>query len=86
MKTEEAKTHFKGVSGLAAALKLTPAAISQWGEYPPDMRQLQIERITGTLKAEEGCMERVLGLPFTPWDGKTERRSGKERRKQQPRA
>jgi hypothetical protein len=74
MKTKEAEQHFNGVSGLAAALKLTPAAISQWGEYPPDKRQLQIERIAPELKAEPGCMERVLGLPVEPWDGKTDRR------------
>jgi hypothetical protein len=83
MKTKEAVDYFKGTSLLAAALDLTPAAVSQWGEYPPPVRQLQIERIAPELKAEQGCMEALLGLPFKPWDGKTERRSGKERRQQQ---
>lgn len=81
MKKQEAIAHFGGVSELAAALGLTPAAVSQWGEYPPALRQLQIERIAKELKAEEGSYEAVLGLPFEPWDGKTDRRSGKERRK-----
>lgn len=76
MKKQAAIDHFGGVGELATALKLTPAAISQWGEYPPPLRQLQIERIAPELKAEEGCMEAVLGLPFTPWNGKGERRAG----------
>lgn len=74
MRKQEAIEHFKGVGELASALKLTPAAVSQWGEYPPALRQLQIERIAPELHAEPGCMETVLGLPYEPWDGKSNRR------------
>jgi hypothetical protein len=77
MKTKEAVKYFRGASLLASAINVTPAAISQWGKYPPDKRQLQIERIS-TLKAEPGCLDRLLGtIPDPqPWDGKTERRTG----------
>jgi hypothetical protein len=81
MKTKEAVDYFKGTGLLAEALGLTPAAVSQWGEYPPDKRQLQIARIS-SLKAEPGCLDRVIGKIEKPWDGKTERRSGKDRRNQ----
>lgn len=76
MKKQEAIDHFEGVGELASALGLTPAAVSQWGEYPPALRQLQIERLAPGLKAEPGSYEFVLGLPFKPWDGKTNRRTG----------
>lgn len=47
MKTEEAIAHFDGVAALARALNVSVAAIYQWGETIPLMRQYQIERITG---------------------------------------
>lgn len=75
MKKQAAVDHFGGVSELAAALRLTPAAVSQWGEYPPPLRQLQIERIALELKAEPDCMEAVLGFVPEKWDGKTNRRT-----------
>lgn len=63
MKTQDAITYAGGSLKLAQLLSLTSGAISQWGEYPPDNRQLQIERVTlGALKAEPGCMDRVLGF------------------------
>lgn len=74
MRTKEAIDHFHGASALAAALGLTPAAVSQWGEYPPALRQLQIERIAEGLKAEPGCMDAVLGRPYKPWDKDSARR------------
>jgi hypothetical protein len=74
MRTQEAIDRFKSTNALADALEISPAAISQWGEYPPDKRQLQIQHIAPDLKAEPGCIDRVLG--FDPqWDGKTERRA-----------
>lgn len=76
MKKQEAIDHFRGVSKLAAALGLYPAAVSQWGEYPPALRQLQIARLVPALKAEEGCYEAAIGLPYEHWDGKSERRTG----------
>lgn len=62
MRTRAAIKYFKGHAPLAKALGLTVPAIYQWKTFPPDVRQLQIERITqGKLKAEEGCEDRVLG-------------------------
>lgn len=63
MRTQDAITYAKNAAGLAGLLSVTASAISQWGEYPPDDRQLQIEHLTGgTLKAEPGCLDRVLRL------------------------
>lgn len=42
---------------LASALGMTQHAISGWGEYPPPLRQLQIEKVTNkALKAEESIL------------------------------
>lgn len=63
MRTRAAIKFFKGEAALAKALELTVPAVYQWKEYPPDVRQLQLERITqGKLKAEPECEARVLGL------------------------
>lgn len=63
MNTKQAIDHYEGAALLAAALGISAAAVSQWGEYPPDKRQLQLERATGgVLKAEDGCMDRLTGL------------------------
>lgn len=63
MRTQDAIHYAKNAKSLAELIGVTASAISQWGEYPPDARQLQIERVTvGALKAEPGCLDRVLGL------------------------
>lgn len=63
MKTIEAIKYAGGSLKLAHLLGLTSGAISQWGEFPPENRQLQLERISlGAVKAEPGCMDRVLGF------------------------
>lgn len=63
MRTLDAINHAKNATGLAELLGVTASAISQWGEFPPDARQLQLERLTvGALKAEPGCLDRVLGF------------------------
>jgi hypothetical protein len=63
MRTRAAIKHFKGEAALAKALDITVPAIYQWKTFPPDVRQLQIQRITeGKLKAEPECEARVLGL------------------------
>ena len=62
MKTQEAIDHYGGIPALAEALSVTIPAIYQWGEYPPDKRQVQLERAAPTLKAEAGCLERLMGL------------------------
>lgn len=63
MKTQHAIDHYGSATALADALGVTLPAISQWTEFPPDKRQLQIERLTnGALKAEPECTERLLGI------------------------
>ena len=63
MKTRQAIEHYGSTSALAEALGVTPAAISQWGDYPPDGKQLLIERLSiGALKAESGALDRIIGL------------------------
>ena len=54
MKTADAIAAFGGVNKLAAALKIWPQSIYQWGEYVPESRQYQIQVLTkGKLKASE---------------------------------
>ena len=63
MKTQDAIQHFGSQVKVAEALQINQASVSKWHEYPPDDRQLQIERITlGALKAEPGCLDRLLNL------------------------
>jgi hypothetical protein len=41
---------------LARALGVAQASVSLWGEFPPPLRQLQIEALTGgALRAEPEC-------------------------------
>lgn len=63
MRTEQVIAYFKSQEATAKALGIKQPSVSDWGDYPPDLRQLQLERITkGKLKAEPGCKERALGL------------------------
>jgi hypothetical protein len=63
MKTEDAIKFAGSKEALADLLGITAPAVYQWGEFPPDNRQLQIQKLTRKkLKAEPGCMERLLGL------------------------
>lgn len=59
MKTTEVIEHFGGTQHAAAqALGLRQPSIANWGEFPPALRQIQIERMTnGELKAEPECWE-----------------------------
>lgn len=51
MQTKDVIAHFGDQVKVAAALGITPSAISQWGEVPPMVRQYQIQVITkGKLK------------------------------------
>lgn len=56
MTTKEAIEHYGGdVRALAAALGIWHSAVYQWGDHPPPLRQLQLEKITaGALRAEPG--------------------------------
>ncbi len=61
MTKDEAKQHFGTYTKLAKALGVAQASVSLWGKYPPPLRQLQIEALTGgALKAEPG-----IALPMT---------------------
>lgn len=56
MKTQQALEYFGGRKGLAQALDIWPHAISRWGEYPPELQQYRIERMSeGKLKIEQEC-------------------------------
>ena len=56
MRTEHAVSHFGTQVKLAAAIGITQSSVSTWGEYPPPLRQLQIEALTdGELRAESDC-------------------------------
>lgn len=54
MTTEEAIQWAGGTQVLLAdRLGINQPSVSAWGAYPPDLRQLQIERLSnGSLKAE----------------------------------
>ena len=66
MRTAAVLQHFKTQKAVADALRIKQPSVALWGEFPPDLRQLQLQRITkGKLKAEPGCRERVLGLAET---------------------
>ena len=54
MRTQDAIGYFDGKpSLLAKALGISQSAVSQWGDEVPELRQLQLERITGgKLKAD----------------------------------
>ncbi|MDP9526133.1 MULTISPECIES: Cro/CI family transcriptional regulator [Pseudomonas] len=47
MLTEDAVTFFKSKSKLAAALGISPAAVSQWGVRVPQLRQYQLQTLSG---------------------------------------
>lgn len=47
MLTKDAVAFFNGKSKLAAALGISPAAVSQWGKHVPGLRQYQLQAISG---------------------------------------
>ena len=59
MKTQDAIHHFGTVTRLMLALDITSRqAIYAWGDFPPYLRQVQLEHITdGLLKAEPNHKE-----------------------------
>lgn len=65
MTTSEAIAYFKGnVSALARAIGIDQSSVYSWLAYPPDRRQMQLQRVTGgALKAERDCIARVNGMP-----------------------
>lgn len=47
MLTKDAVRFFNGKSKLAAALGVSPAAVSQWGDVVPLLRQFQLQCLSG---------------------------------------
>jgi hypothetical protein len=58
MTTQEAINFYGGTQQkLADALGISQASVSGWGDYPPNLRQLQLERLSkGKLKSEPGIL------------------------------
>lgn len=57
MTKDAAIKHYGTQDKLAKALGMSQASVSEWGEYPPALRQLQLQQITkGKLKAEPGLL------------------------------
>lgn len=53
MRTKDVISHYGNAGRASKALGLSHAAVYRWGEYPPAIRQLQVERATnGKLRAE----------------------------------
>lgn len=60
MRTDAAISHFRTQTALAKALGMSQSSIATWGEFPPKLRQLQLERLTqGALLAEPGILPDV---------------------------
>ena len=81
MKTKDAIIYAGGSLRLAQLLGITCGAISQWGDTVPDIRQLQIERVTfGALRSSPGCFDRVLGLDRLTLQPRTLAKRGRPRK------
>jgi predicted transcriptional regulator len=53
MTTADAIRHYGTQQKLADALGITQSTVSEWGEFPPPLRQLQIQDLTrAKLRAE----------------------------------
>ena len=56
MTKKDAIKRFSTQARLAEALGMSQGSVSLWGQFPPALRQLQIEVLTGgELKAEADC-------------------------------
>ena len=56
MKTSAVFKFFGSKAAAAAALGLQTPSVYEWGEFPPPLRQIQYETLTGgALKAERSC-------------------------------
>jgi predicted XRE-type DNA-binding protein len=57
MTTEQVLKHYGTQQKVADALDIAQSSVSEWGEFPPKLRQLQLQQITkGRLKAEPGLL------------------------------
>lgn len=61
MTTDQAISYYGSKTELAAKLGINQAAVSQWGKYPPPLRQKQLEDITHkALRAEANVYRRKV--------------------------
>lgn len=59
MKKSEAVKYFGSQVALAKALDISQASIAGWGDEPPELRQLQLHRMTrGKLRASSSVIEK----------------------------
>lgn len=57
MTTDDAVKHYGTQQKLADALGIKQGSVAGWGDFPPALRQLQLQQITkGKLKAEPGLL------------------------------
>lgn len=67
MKTAKAIKFYGSHKRLAEALGIKPPSVHEWGEYPPEGKQILLERLTaGKLKAEPGALDRLIGADKVP--------------------
>lgn len=68
MKTSDVIAFFESQEKAAVRLSISQSAVAQWGEYPPALRQIQIEALTGgKLKAEPDCIKpKAKSAPKAP--------------------
>lgn len=63
MTKDEAIKHFGSVSATARALNIKQPSVTNWGEFPPADRQMQIQLVTGgQLRAEPWALDQFLGI------------------------
>lgn len=63
MTKDEVIRHFGSVSATARALGIRQPSVTNWGEYPPADRQLQIQVLTGgKLRAEDFAIDSIIGI------------------------
>jgi len=56
MTTEQVIKYYGSKVAIAKALEINPQALTNWGDQPPPLRQLQLEKITrGKLRADKAC-------------------------------
>lgn len=60
MKTVDVIEYFGSQPKVAKALNITKQAISKWGDTVPELRQYQIEVITGGRLKSDFSNERIL--------------------------
>ena len=67
MTTDEVTAYYGSKSAIARALSIKQPSVSNWGEYPPADRQMQLQILTGgKLRAEPCAMDEFLGIKKQP--------------------